>query len=668
MLKILKKLKKRTCTNERDPYGVLNENGEREITLKKICNIMGIPVPAEFVKMENRIENNVTMKEDTCTPGCFLFRADTKELDSYSLRTWAKIAKDRKIAAIFVDRTRYEKEDMQDFPKGLFIAVDNLDEKVGAFFAYIKRLYDLKTVAVTGTCGKSTTMKLISLVIPEVYDTFINKGNLNSYKSVADHIMKHLEPTNDVYIQEIGAGALGSIRKSAAMLNTDFGVILNVFQHHLKNYGSFENLFADKTCMDDFMPENGKLIVNFDDEGLAKHQFKHQVVSVGIHTEKEVDFRAINIEQNNQHLEFDVLYNEGTTHLKISILGKHNVYNALAAFALCKQFGISGDEIAQAFKKYRSIGIRQNFKRIGDYNLLIDCYNSSEDSIKADIQTVQDFNLKAGGKKILVIAGENDLGDQAEEITFHLGKTISTEGIDKIICFGVEDESLDAINYYCHGRAMYEGVLAQGFENVVYANTPALLEKEVKETIKPGDMILFKGILYIDMAPVIDKVFGTSFACSHPYYIDRSVSIEDDRYKARKIEVLEALDLVELKVFDETNVTIPDAIDDVPVHRVAGRLYEGNEYIETLNLGHGVNNVGSRAFANCVNLKRVVIPGNVKVISNSAFEGCTKLEEVIFEEGLIHIGPKAFKDCTSLKNVSLPKSVRNVPKSAFPKE
>lgn len=64
-------------------------------------------------------------------------------------------------------------------------------------------------------------------------------------------------------------------------------------------------------------------------------------------------------------------------------------------------------------------------------------------------------------------------------------------------------------------------------------------------------------------------------------------------------------------------------------------------------------------------VKRIVIPGTVREIEESAFFGCDHLEEIVIENGMVSIGNMAFSDCTNLRRIILPDSLKSIGESAF---
>lgn len=649
--------------NVKDIYGVLNGKGKREITLQKICDIIEIPVPEELKDIKDVVQNNVATRMEYAKKGCFFFRITNIGSKKNPLSKWLPKVKKKECMAVFVDKAQYEAEGLQNSELPL-IPVENIIDKTGKFFAYIKDLNDVKTYAVTGTCGKTTTMRFLSSIIPNHFNTWVNEGNANSYMSVSRHIMEEVSPKNEVYLQEVGAASPGSINKAAAMLEVDAFILLNVFNHHINEYKTQEAILKDKSSFDDYMKPDGFVVANYDDELIASHQFKHRVVTFGKDTEREVDFRAKNVVQHGEILELDIEFEGRSVHIATSILGVQNAYNVAAAFALCKNIGIKVEDIVKGFNEYKSTGFRQRFWNLGGYNLLIDAYNICEDSLKANLKTVSEMGVAEGKKKIAVITGENKLGENAYDISFKLGQELELDALDHVIVIGPEVETQKNIDYYCHGRALYEGIQAGGYKNAVYVTNPVDMEKEIRKVISEGDLILFKGMYNMDLTPVIDNIFGSKLAMNNPYYIKQAEEIENAEYVGLKFPVLNSLELSKVKN-RKANVVIPDEVEGVPVFSVSNSAFRMNPLIKSVDFGKSIRNISRYAFAGCVRLKKLTIPSNVKVIETGAFAFCIGLREVVIEEGVTQIEENAFKGCIGLKKVVIPESVKYVDPTAF---
>lgn len=647
-----------------DRFNIVKKIGKQRMTLQKICSIMEIDVPERFAGKKDVIIDNVTVKFSSITEGCAYFRLFKIEEGADALADIVPKIVKKGAAFIFVDEDHYYESglDKTDYP---CIPVKDIINRCGRFFAYIKDLNDVRTVAVTGTCGKTTTMNFLRTIVSKKFRTFTNKGNANSFMSVADHIMNELSKEDEVYIQETGAGSVDAVRKSAAMLNVDAFILLNVFNHHVTEYGSVENILRDKASFDGNMRDDGVCVVNYDDELIAGYPFKHKVISFGIDTERDVDYRAMNVRQNGEYLEMDIAYGKSEVHLTVNILGEHNAYNVLAAFALSKWLGINDEHIIDCLSRYASNGVRQNYREVSGYKLLIDCYNICEDSLAADIETAGKISIDLGNKKIAVITGENNLGKDSEKISFDMGRDLDFSCFEHVICVGIKDETEENLDYYGNGRAVYEGIKSSGYENVIYVNTMKRLESELRKLISEGDLILFKGIYRLDLTLVIDSIFSTGIAMNNVYYTKHGKTYSDGRFTGLKVKYLKGLDIIDFVGRPGKNLELPDHIDGYPVYRTGKGLFQGSRRIRTIDFGNTMVNIGRDSFRNCSGIRSLRIPGNVKVIDERAFMGCRRLEEVVIEEGVTQICRDAFKDCHKLRTVQLPESMKSIDKTAF---
>lgn len=639
---------------------------ERVLTLQKICDIIGVPVPSKCKDMKDVIVDNVATRYKDATKGCYFFIMPKEVLYQMPMLERLEWLEKVGVRGAFIDENEYEEYNLSSYKGSVpLFPVEDVNEKACHFFSYIKETNNVKTIAVTGTCGKTTTMRFLKNIVPNHFETYMNRGNANSYMSVANNIMNNLKPKHEVYIQETGAADVDSLRKSAMMLAPDAFILLNVFDHHLSDYITFENLFRDKISFDDFLKEGGVVVANYDDERVAAHTFKHDVITLGINTEEDVDYRAINIEQNEGVLDMDVVYKTGSTHVSVSILGTQNAYNVLAAFALCKWLEIGDEDIVKGLKKYISSGYRQNFRKVAGYNLLLDCYNICEDSLIADLKTIRDIHVSNENKRIAVITGENRLGEDAEEKSFELGKALDLNGIDHVICVGVAEETEENIYKHCHTRPLYEGIKSTGYENVVYVTDGESLDKAVSDIVEEGDLILYKGIYSMDLAPSVDRVFGTAISWEEPHYSANSKEISTPNFVFKKAEEIKGLIITECKKKNMTKLTIPNRHLFTPIHVIAPKLFKDKKDINVLDLGKSVITIGRHAFYGCSSIEKLTIPSNVKVIERRAFARCSSIKSLVVEEGVSHIGDFAFANCNELKSAYIPDSVRTIGIDAF---
>lgn len=97
---------------------------------------------------------------------------------------------------------------------------------------------------------------------------------------------------------------------------------------------------------------------------------------------------------------------------------------------------------------------------------------------------------------------------------------------------------------------------------------------------------------------------------------------------------------------------------------IADHAFRGKA-LESFQIPNGTLTVGRYAFANCANLRDVIISKDVTILDDNCFDGCSALECIDIPDSVVSIGKQAFRDCLSLGAVCLPKDLRRIPQEAF---
>ena len=112
--------------------------------------------------------------------------------------------------------------------------------------------------------------------------------------------------------------------------------------------------------------------------------------------------------------------------------------------------------------------------------------------------------------------------------------------------------------------------------------------------------------------------------------------------------------------YDMISITIPDSVTCID-----SDAFSGCSCLQEVQLGKGLESIGSYAFSDCVSLKSIDFPKSLLTIDYDAFRGCTSLKTVNFNDGLTTIGSYAFSECVSLTSVDFPNSLLTIENDAF---
>jgi UDP-N-acetylmuramate--alanine ligase len=266
-------------------------------------------------------------------------------------------------------------------------------------------------------------------------------------------------------------------------------VVTNIEPDHLENYGGdFENLKKAYRQFLSQVKEGGTAVVCIDDqyveEMLADKKDTVSLITYAI--DKEADYTAANIEPGDRTISFDVLHKgQLLGRMKLSVPGIHNVYNALATTAVCMKAGLTFEKIAEAITLFR--GAKRRFQVIGEVNdiLIVDDYAHHPTEIEATLEAARSTN-----RRIVAI-----FQPQRYTRTFFLLDAFSK-------AFGEADEVIIVDIYSPANDPEIEGVSAAKLvelikensnENAAYIPIKEEVLEQLKQTVKPGDLVLTMG-------------------------------------------------------------------------------------------------------------------------------------------------------------------------------
>ena len=217
------------------------------------------------------------------------------------------------------------------------------------------------SIAVSGTHGKTTTTGMLTqLFIQAGKDPSAIIGGKLPFIGSNGRAGK-----SDIMICEACEYVDTFLKLSPAI-----SIILNIDADHLEYFGSLENIIKS---FHQFANQTSKvLIVNGDDENVKKAIKDIQdvkIITFGLGADN--DYSAANIKEEPNVFEDFTLMKQGTplTDIRLSVPGKHNIMNALAAAATADYFGISGNDIAKGLHDFT--GVHRRFERLGTFHVAV---------------------------------------------------------------------------------------------------------------------------------------------------------------------------------------------------------------------------------------------------------------------------------------------------------
>ena len=350
---------------------------------------------------------------------------------------------------------------------------------------YVKSQVEVKTVAITGSVGKTTTKEFISAVLDRKYNLYKTEGNFNSTIGMPMSMLE-LSQRNDAAVFEMGMSGLGEIEYMSEAAKPDVAVITNVGSSHLEALGSRENICRAKMEITAGLKNGGTLFLNGDEPLLAGHKSdRYNTLYFGMKNE-DCDYFAGNIRSTEGGLIFDMRTPDAEyKNIEINLAGAHNVYNAMAAFTVGLKMNLTEEQIREGLLSYKAAKMRQNIYEIGGITVIEDCYNASPESMNAAINVLGDTAKARGGRMLALLGDMRELGTTSPALHAGVGSYLAEKHADFLFTYG----ELSSKN-------LADGAVKNGMsEKQIFRNPTTDAEsvgKKILSVLQSGDVLLVK--------------------------------------------------------------------------------------------------------------------------------------------------------------------------------
>ncbi len=312
------------------------------------------------------------------------------------------------------------------------VRVTDTRRSLGALAAYWRGTFYVPLIAVTGSNGKTTVKGMLASIMAETGAGLATEGNLNNDIGVPLTLLR-LRARDRYAVVEMGMNHPGEIDYLTRLARPTIALITNAAQAHLAGLGSVAAVARAKGEIFAGLDENGIAIINADDpyaelwRKLAGHR---RQLSFGLESAADV----------SADYELDALGSavrlktpKGEADLRLALLGRHNVMNALAAVAASMAAGAGLRDIRSGLQKLKPAPGRLEAKSgFKGACVLDDTYNANPGSLASGIEVLG----RASGERVLVIGDMAELGDAADEIHSHAGELARQAGIHRLYAIG----------------------------------------------------------------------------------------------------------------------------------------------------------------------------------------------------------------------------------------
>ena len=368
-----------------------------------------------------------------------------------------------------------------DIPKDnveLLAAIENKIPLIHRSEMLAKILNEKEGITVAGAHGKTTTSSMIAYIMEKSGQdpTFVIGGevlglNSNAKAGTSEYVIAEADESDGSFLNYY----------------SKIAVITNIEPDHLENYdGKFDNLKAAYRKYLQQIKQDGYAIINYEDLYLRNmiDDLDCNVITFG--SSDEADYYVSNIKQVGRNSSFDMYRKKDYIgSVELTVPGKHNVLNALAALIACMQAGMSFEDAKQQIQTFQ--GAKRRFTVMGEANniTIVDDYAHHPTEIQATLAAA-----KASGKHVVAI-----FQPQRYTRTYFLFDDFSR-------AFADADEVYVLDIYSPAGERKIEGVSAQNLvtmirqnshDNAEFVQTKEEIIQRMKKQMKPGDLVITMG-------------------------------------------------------------------------------------------------------------------------------------------------------------------------------
>ena len=433
-----------------------------EVSLQQLTSILD----AQLIG-ENKLISSISTDTRKIDQGALFIALVGEKFDAHDFATQAV---DGGAGALLVQR------ELNVATPQLLVADTKL--ALGQLAAWVHDSCKTPTVAITGSCGKTTVKEMVASIMSAKGRVLFTAGNFNNDIGVPLTLLRST-PEDDYAVIELGANHIGEIAYTTSLVKPLAAVVNNVAAAHLEGFGSIDGVKQAKGEIYQGLAPGATAIVNLDSQG---NEFWHSVladktVKTFSVANQQADFWAKDIRLNeNSEACFEMVTPVGHIDIQLGIVGQHNVSNALSAAALALELGATLSEIQHGLAHLAKVQGRVDVSQLTpNIKLIDDSYNASVPAMKAAIDLLGSFSAK----RWLILGNMAELGEESLALHRQVGEHAAPFQFENVLTYGHDTKVISEV---CHGRH---------FEN--HADMIAYIEQQLSQSDQDSHILLAKG-------------------------------------------------------------------------------------------------------------------------------------------------------------------------------
>lgn len=350
--------------------------------------------------------------------------------------------------------------------------------------AHLKKLREespIQVIAITGSVGKTTTKDLTAGILKTFGPTVAPQSSFNNEVGMPLTVLKADRHTRYLVL-EMGASGPGHLEYLTSIAPPDIAVELSVGKAHLGGFGSVPALAHAKAELVEGLDKNGTAILNLDDKLVAGMQAlaRGPVVRFSAKGNKKAEVYATHVKlDENSCPAFDLEAGDVLKRVRLGLVGRHQVSNALAAICIALTLGLNPSQVIDTLNNLRAVSPhRMNVFEADGVTFIDDSYNANPTSMKAGLEVLGHLGERAP-RRIAVLGVMLELGQTSESLHREVGQLADQAGVDILITVG---DGAQPIAEALRGKA-----------EIHHFDTAEEAYELLKSTVRSGDYVFLKG-------------------------------------------------------------------------------------------------------------------------------------------------------------------------------
>ncbi len=373
--------------------------------------------------------------------------------------------------------------------------VDTLQALRDCAAAY-RETWDAEVIGITGSCGKTTTKDLLSLLLGEEPEVHATLGNLNNTIGVPLTLLGAEAERCRYAIIEAGISEIGEMELMAHCIKPSLAVFTAIGPSHLEGLLDEDTVAREKGLLAQ-TGSTRKAFLGDSCQVYADHLFEGSRVLLQPSDELETEW-SYSTTYDNGYTQLSLRTTEGVESFRYRGYGNGLACNVSLSIAVAKDLGVTTSSIQDRISNWVPGGMRGEWVEIGPSRIFLDCYNANPVSMRDALESF--IVMSVGDRPRLYILGSmEELGGAAPLWHQRLGRELTARPEDIVFLVGE------------HADSIYQGIQESGNSLSNTTMLHSIDELEDRELVFEGD-IFVKGSRKHHLEDVLSYVENWSVA------------------------------------------------------------------------------------------------------------------------------------------------------------